>query len=64
MPRLCLACNEPLVGRSDMPSLHSNLQDNDIPESIMDMTIDNYTAFLEQRRKLISGKLRKYYEAL
>jgi hypothetical protein len=51
-------------GINDISTLHANLQDNDIPESIMDMTIENYSDFLEQRRKLISLKLRYYYEAL
>jgi hypothetical protein len=51
-------------GINDIETLTANLQDNDIPESIMDMTIENYPDFLEQRRKLIAIKLRNYYETL
>jgi hypothetical protein len=51
-------------GINDIETLTANLQDNDIPESIMDMTIENYPDFLEQRRKLIAIKLRVYYETL
>lgn len=51
-------------GISDITTLYTNLTDNDIPATIMDMTITNYTDFLEQRRILIAAKLRKYYESL
>jgi hypothetical protein len=51
-------------GITDFSTLKINLEENDIPETIMEMNIENYTDFLEQRRKLISIKLRKYYESL
>lgn len=49
---------------SDMDSLRTNLEENCIPESIFDMTIDHYPEFLEQRRKLIARKIEKYYKSL
>ncbi len=49
---------------TDMDSLRTNLEENCIPESIFDMTIDHYPEFLEQRRKLIARKIEKYYKSL
>ncbi len=51
-------------GINDFDLLKANLKENDIPESIMEMTINDYDNFLEERRKLISGKLKMYFEAL
>ncbi len=41
-----------------------NLEQNCIPESIFEMTLDNYPQFLEERRKLMAQKIEKYYKAL
>lgn len=51
-------------GINDIELLKANLKENDIPGSIMEMTIDNYDDFLEERRKLIANKLKTYFEAL
>lgn len=51
-------------GITQYESLLENLRENDIPEDISDMSINEYSGFLEQRRRLISLKLRSYYEAL
>lgn len=51
-------------GITDLNTLHINLMDNDIPETIMEMTIDHYGTFLEQRRLLIAAKLKSYYNSL
>ena len=51
-------------GITNMDELLHNLSENDIPESIMEMTIADYHPFLEHRRKLIAAKLRKYYNQL
>ena len=44
--------------------LESNLKENDIPLSIFEMEIDRYDEFLNERRKLISHKLKNYYKSL
>ena len=51
-------------GITDIDSLKLNLKENDIPENIMDLTIDNFPEFLVERRKLISMKLKSYYLSL
>ena len=49
---------------SDATDLKSNLEENCIPESIFDMTIDNYHDFLVQRRRLMARKIRDFYYSL
>lgn len=44
--------------------LLENLRQNDVPEVIFDMSVDNYYEFLELRRSSIAHKLRKYYSSL
>lgn len=51
-------------GITDLDTLKDNLQENDIPLHIMEMSIESYDEFLEHRRKLIADKLRRYYESL
>lgn len=45
----------------DMDALKNNLKQNCIPESIIDMDLDDYDYFLVQRRKLIAQKIKDYY---
>ena len=42
----------------------SNLIENDIPASILNNTHENYEDFLQQRRKLMSYKIKEYYYSL
>jgi hypothetical protein len=51
-------------GIDNLKQLSENLIMNCVPESISSMTIDNYKSFLEQRRKLISKKIKEYYYSL
>lgn len=51
-------------GITDLDSLCINLEQNCIPESIFDMTIEHYPEFLEQRRRLIAKKIERYYKSL
>ena len=46
--------------------LKTNLDQHCIPSDIQiaDLTFENYTTFLEKRRKLIAAKIREYYESL
>lgn len=48
----------------DMVELKKNLRAHCIPESIFEMTIDDYPKFLEDRRKLMAKKIEKYYKVL
>ena len=44
--------------------LKKNLKDHCIPESVFEMTIDDYPLFLEERRKLMAAKVERYYKKL
>jgi hypothetical protein len=48
----------------DLAELRANLAAHCIPEGIEEMNIQDYDAFLENRRRLIAGKIRTYYESL
>lgn len=48
----------------EMDALKENLQMNCIPETIIDMKLDDYEEFLKQRRILMAEKMRLYYLAL
>ena len=55
---------------ADMDSLRENFRMNCIPEycisedGIEKMTVDGYSDFLSERRRLMSQKIRKYFEGL
>ena len=52
-------------GIVDSEILKNNLVgDCCIPESTAEMTIDNFSTFLELRRKLIAQRLKEYYFSL
>ena len=40
-----------------------NLEENAIPSELADMEIESYNQFLFERRKLMSDKIRSYYES-
>ena len=44
--------------------LHFNMKENCIPESFVNMSIDNYDEFLKERRKLMAQKIKEYYNTL
>ena len=44
--------------------LHFNMNENCIPESFINMSIDNYDEFLKERRKLMAQKIKAYYNTL
>jgi len=48
----------------DLNGLRKNLRDHCIPESIYEMTIDDYQDFLEQRRRLMAKRIENYYKKL
>ncbi|HRA47235.1 MAG TPA: DUF262 domain-containing protein [Thermomicrobiales bacterium] len=49
---------------TDPAALQKNLLQNCIPPEIAAMGIDEYPAFLAERRKLMAQKIRTYFEAL
>ena len=51
-------------GINDLDTLKTNIQQNCIPESIFDMSIENYHDFLNQRRELMAKKIENYYKNL
>jgi hypothetical protein len=48
----------------DEEELHRNLMVNCIPSNVFSMEFDDYDRFLEERRKLMAAKIRRYYESL
>ena len=44
--------------------LDSNLAENGIPQMIFESGLDDFDAFLEERRKLMASIIRRYYERL
>lgn len=53
-----------LSGITTIEDLKNNLCECDIPEMILDGTVDNYDEFLKNRRKLMAIHIRKYWERL
>jgi hypothetical protein len=51
-------------GIETMDELLSNLKTHCIPESIFSLDINGYDNFLEERRQLMSDKIRNYYYSL
>ena len=49
---------------SDSDRLKKNLEENAIPEDIVDMTVENYEQFLAERRRLMAEKIEAYYKNL
>jgi hypothetical protein len=60
-----LAGNDKIISSlSSTQDLHTNLAENCIPEAIMNMGINDYSDFLEQRRILMAQKIKAYYFSL
>lgn len=49
---------------TSMADLKQNLQQHCIPIELFDMDIDNYSDFLEERRRLMAQKIKEYYLSL
>ena len=60
----CAGGIEKYGSMSDLNELKKNLKMNCVPLDIFNMNIDHYEDFLAQRRKLIVGKLKRYYYSL
>ncbi len=52
-------------GITDLVALEDNLRDDCcLPSDLADMTLEDYPAFLEERRKLIASRLKEFYFVL
>lgn len=49
---------------NSIEDLESTFTENAVPVSLSQTTYENYDAFLEERRKLMAQKLKKYYYSL
>jgi len=49
---------------TDLDELHENFRMNCMPAGMERIDFEGYRSFLEQRRKLMARKIRKYFEAL
>lgn len=49
---------------TSIEDLRANLEANCIPESVMEMEVDDYQDFLVERRKLMAQKIERYYKGL
>lgn len=49
---------------ADRDSLMRNLDENAIPQDVIGMTVDDYDAFLVERRKLMAKLVERYYKGL
>lgn len=56
--------NQQVSGLSTEQQLFDNLKMNCVPTEIEKMSIDNYNDFLTMRRKLMSAKIKEYYQTL
>jgi len=60
----CNGGNLKYGGITDFNELMVNFKQNAIPESIFEMETEDYQKFLLERRKLMSNKIKKYYEQI
>lgn len=60
----CATKNIVLGNIAEEKLLYENLADNCIPDNIFEMRIDDYDVFLQERRKLMSRLIQRYYEGV
>jgi uncharacterized protein with ParB-like and HNH nuclease domain len=51
-------------GITELKILKTNMEQNCIPESIVDMSVEHYHEFLKERRELMARKIKNYYNNL
>lgn len=56
--------NQQVSGISTNEHLLENLRMNCVPTEILEMNIDDYSEFLNLRRKLMATKIKEYYQSL
>ena len=60
----CQTKNVKIGNITDIEELNKNLAENAIPSGIVNMTVEDYEAFLVERRKLMAKMIETYYKAL
>ena len=60
----CKTKNVKIGNITDEEELKINLAENAIPESVLNMTVDNYDDFLVERRSMMSAMIERYYKSL
>lgn len=51
-------------GITDLAELKANLEENCIPETMLTDVLPDYDAFLEERRRLMASRIKKYFKLL
>lgn len=51
-------------GITDLAELKANLEENCIPETMLTDALPDYDAFLEERRRLMASRIKKYFKLL
>lgn len=51
-------------GIIDLAELKANLEENCIPETMLTEALPDYDAFLEERRRLMASRIKKYFKLL
>ncbi len=60
----CLTKNAVIGNITDSDAFKKNLEENAIPEMVVNMTVDDYDKFLNERRRLMAKLIEKYYKNL
>lgn len=60
----CLTKNAVIGNITDSDAFKKNLEENAIPEMVVNMTVDDYDKFLNKRRRLMAKLIEKYYKNL
>lgn len=60
----CLTKNTVIGNITDSDAFKKNLEENAIPEMVVNMTVDDYDKFLNERRRLMAKLIEKYYKNL
>jgi hypothetical protein len=64
LTKQCQGGKKKYGGITDMEELKANLRAHSIPDGIFGHLADDYGGFLEERRKLMAGKIRDYFNTL
>jgi hypothetical protein len=60
----CNGGKKRIGGITDIKDLKKNLAMHCIPDGVESMTVNEYDDFLQERRKLMSAKVKKYFQTL
>lgn len=60
----CQTKNVKIGNITEEEELYKNLAENAIPSNVVNMTVEDYEGFLEERRKLMAKMIETYYKSL